>query len=240
MKKICTLIALGVSLQGCFFVGAAAGAAAIAAVYDHRKLEHIATDQHLTKIVYEKVHGDADLRERSHVEITSFNQVILLTGETPNPAWRARAEELAKSVPGVNRVYNQITIEGPTSSLTRTSDSWITTKIKSEMLATKGLKSSTIKVSTEDGVVYLMGIVSREQAGAAVEIARQVSGVRKVVKIFKYTGEADAQPQLVNATTEQPTATQTTTMADQQPVNAPQAANTSAATETNSQTWVPM
>ena len=78
------------------------------------------------------------------------------------------------------------TIQGPTSSLTRTSDSWITAKVKSQMLANQDLKSGSIKVVTENGDVFLMGIVSRDQADIAVDIARQVSGVQKVVKIFQY------------------------------------------------------
>lgn len=126
------------------------------------------------------------LRNDSHIEVTVFNHVVLLTGETPEAAWRQEADEIARSVNGVDKVYNQISIQGPTSSLTRTSDTWITTKVKSQMLATPNLKSGSIKVVTENGVVYLMGIVSREQADTAVEIARQVSGVQKVVKIFQY------------------------------------------------------
>jgi osmotically-inducible protein OsmY len=94
---------------------------------------------------------------------------------------------LAHSVADVKRIYNEITIQGPTSSLTRTSDAWITTKIKSQMLATDDLQSGTIKVLTENGAVYLMGVVTHDQADMSVDIARQVSGVQKVVKIFQYT-----------------------------------------------------
>ena len=90
-------------------------------------------------------------------------------------------------MPDVTKVYNEIAVKGPTSSLSRASDSWITTKIKTQMLATKGLQSGSIKVVTENGAVYLMGMVSREQADTSVNIARQVTGVQKVVKIFQYT-----------------------------------------------------
>ena len=127
------------------------------------------------------------LHDQSHIEVTVFNHVVLLTGQTPNPTWRQQAETIAKSVPKVTRVYNQISLQGPTSTLTRTSDSWITTKIKGQMLATEDLKSSSIKVLTENGVVYLMGTVNRQQADIATDIARQVSGVQKVVKVFQYT-----------------------------------------------------
>ncbi len=192
MKRIVLIASLVLSLQGCVFVvGAAAGAAAIAMVYDHRAVGNAIQDTRLTNKIAEKIRSVRALREESHIEVTVFNRIVLLTGETPNAQWRQQAEELTKSVPDVERVYNQITIEGATSSLTRTSDSWITTKIKSEMLATDELKSSSIKVVTENGVVYLMGILSHRQADVAVDIARQVSGVQKVVKIFQYKDKAD-------------------------------------------------
>jgi len=181
------IIVLAFSLQGCIFVaGAAAGAAAIAIVYDHRTIENTLQDTRIANKIADKINKVPALRDESHIEVTVFNRVVLLTGETPNPAWRQQAEDIAKSDPEISRVYNQITIQGPTSTLTRTSDSWITTKIKGQMLATEDLKSSSIKVVTENGVVYLMGIVNRQQADIAVDIARQVSGVQKVVKIFQY------------------------------------------------------
>ncbi len=186
MKKIVALIGLSLSLQGCVFVvGAAAGAAAIAMVYDHRTISNSVEDTRIATKVANKLHRVPALKS-SHVDVSVFNHVVLLTGQTPNANAKKIAEDVAKTVPDVGRVYNQITIEGPTSSLTRTSDSWITTKIKTQMLATDDLKSSSIKIITENGVVYLMGVVSEQQADIAVDIARQVSGVQKVVKIFQY------------------------------------------------------
>lgn len=186
MKKIAALIGLTLSLQGCVFVvGAAAGAAAIAMVYDHRSISNSVQDTRTANRIAEKLHRVPRLKD-SHIDVSVFNHVVLLTGQTPNLGAKKLAEDVAKTTPDIGRVYNQLTIEGPTSSLTRTSDSWITTKIKTQMLATDDLKSSSIKIITENGVVYLMGIVSEQQADIAVDIARQVSGVQKVVKIFQY------------------------------------------------------
>jgi osmotically-inducible protein OsmY len=185
--KILVILNLALTLQGCFFVaGAAAGAAAIAVVYDHRTINNILLDADIANKISDQIKKVPALRNESHIEVTVFNHVVLLTGETPSSAWKQQADEIAKAQAGVTRVYNQLTVQGPTSSLIRTSDSWITTKIKTEMLATEDLKSSTIKVVTDNGVVYLMGIVKRDQADTAVDIARQVSGVQKVVKIFQY------------------------------------------------------
>lgn len=187
MRNLILILFIALSLQGCIFVaGAAAGAAGIALVYDHRKVAQIATDKNIANRLDKKIAADIPLSENSHIDVTCFNQVVLLTGETSSPEFRNKAEELAHSVPDVNRVYNEIAVKGLSSALTRTSDVWITTKIKTQMLAEKGLSSGSIKVVTENGTVYLMGIVSHEQADMAVEIARQVSGVQKVVKMFQY------------------------------------------------------
>jgi len=188
MKKLTLLLMLALSLQSCIFVvGAAAGAAAIAIVYDHRKVEKILKDQEIANQAVEKLKSDSALAKDAHINVTCFNSVILLTGEATTPELRSEAEDLIRSIPNVTRVYNQITLKGPTSALSRTSDSWITTKIKTLMLANKDLKSSSIKVITESGTVYLMGMVSHPQANIAVNIARQVDGVQKVIKIFQYT-----------------------------------------------------
>jgi osmotically-inducible protein OsmY len=188
MKKLLFIAAAILSLQGCIFVvGAAAGAAAAAGVYDHRKVEKVVADEKITNKVVYIINRIPGISDNSHISVATFNQVVLLTGEVTTPQLRQAAEGAARSVDGVNQVYNQITIQGPTSSLTRASDSWITAKIKTQMLATKGLKSGTIKVITENGTVYLMGMVSHDQADGAVDISRQVSGVQKVVKIFQYS-----------------------------------------------------
>lgn len=188
MKKLLLIISLSLTLQGCIFVcGAAAGAAAIACVYDHRTISNAIQDSRISTKIVHRVRYHRGISDQSHVDVNVYHRVVLLTGETPNIEWRQEAEAIAKSVSGVAKVYNQIALQGPTSGLTRTSDSWITAKIKAQMLATENLKSGSIKVITENGNVYLMGMVTREQADLAVDLTRQVSGVQRVVKVFQYT-----------------------------------------------------
>lgn len=188
INKILVVFLITLALQGCVFVaGAAAGAAGVAVVYDHRKLSSILDDEKISNSIVAQIKADPTLSDQTHIDVTTFNHVVLLTGEAPTASLRQQAENIARSVPNVTKVYNEVTVQGPTSTLTRTSDSWITTKIKSQMLATKDLKSGTIKVVTENGSVYLMGIVSHDQADMSVDIAREVSGVLRVVKIFQYT-----------------------------------------------------
>ncbi len=178
---------LTLPLNACFLVGAAAGAAGIAVVYDHRKVEAVLDDQRMANSVTNQIKSHPALdNDSTHINVTCFNGVVLLTGETTSTSLREKAETLTRSIPNITRVYNQITIKGPTSSLSQASDAWITAKIKSIMLTTKDLRSGTIKVVTENGAVYLMGLVTHDQADITVDIARQVDGVQKVVKIFQY------------------------------------------------------
>jgi len=185
--KLLLLMLTTLSLQSCFFIaGAAVGAAAIAIVYDHRNVDSILQDQRIDREILRKIHDDPELHNNTHIGVSSFGQVVLLTGEAPTAELRKKAEETAWSVHGITRIYNAITVQGPTSALSQTNDTWITTKIKTSMLATKGLKSASIKVVTENGTVYLMGTLTHAQEQMVVNIARHTAGVQKVVKIFQY------------------------------------------------------
>ena len=112
---------------------------------------------------------------------------MLLTGETPTEELRQRAEKIVRGVEKVSTVHNEINIAAPSSMITRSSDTVITSKVKTKLLADEKIHGVNIKVVTENGVVYLMGLVSRAEAELATEVARQTGGVQKVVKIFQYT-----------------------------------------------------
>ena len=185
--KFLVLTLITLTLQSCFFAaGAAVGAAAITIVYDHRTVDSILQDQKIDREVLRKFHDDPELHDNTHISVTSFGQVVLLTGEAPTAELRKKAESTAWTVHGIKRIYNAIAIQGPTSALSQTNDTWITTKIKTTMLAKQGLKSASIKVVTENGTVYLMGTLTHQQEQVVVDIARHTSGVQKVVKIFQY------------------------------------------------------
>lgn len=122
----------------------------------------------------------------SRIVVSCFNQVVLLLGQTPVASLRNVAEKVAQNAPNVRRVYNEITLDHPLSLAAQSKDTWITGQVRSKMLTQKGLESGSIHVITENQVVYLMGIVTPEHATRAVEVARQIKGVRKVVKVFQY------------------------------------------------------
>lgn len=173
-------------LSGCIpaalMVGATAGGAVI---YDKRDMATIAQDQESSKTAGKLIATSPDLKNGTHIAIATFNHVLLLVGQTTTEEQRTTAYQLVSGVKNVSRVYNEITIEEPSSSWQRSRDAWITTKIKTEMLAKPGFHSTQIKVVTENGVVYLMGVLSPRQAELASNIARRADGVKEVVKVLE-------------------------------------------------------
>ncbi|TWI58461.1 osmotically-inducible protein OsmY [Pseudomonas duriflava] len=130
-----------------------------------------------------KAHPDLD---KSHIVVVSYNGVVLLAGQTPRPELKAQAEQVARAVQRVKLVHNELQILPPSSLLARNNDTWITTRIKSKMIADNNVPSSRIKVVTENGIVYLLGLVTHQEANLATNVAQSVSGVQKIVKLFEY------------------------------------------------------
>jgi len=187
MKKLLLIALLALNLQGCIFVaGAAAGAAAIAIVNDKRSVQSVLQDKNIANTATDNLKADPDFRD-AHISVTSFNRIVLMTGEVSTADLRQRAETIVQAIPNIAHIYNEIQVKGSASTLSVANDAWITAKIKTMMLANRDLRSSSIKVVTEGSTVYLMGIVSHEQSNIASDIARQVTGVEKVIRIFQYT-----------------------------------------------------
>lgn len=181
------LALLCISLSGCIPAAFVAGASATGAiVYDKRSLPTMVADRDMVNVTLKTISSNPELREQTHITVSAFNHVMLLAGQAPTEALRARAYQIASAAPNVKRIYNQITIEAPLSKTDQAKDAWITTKVKGAILGQKGLHSSQIKVVTENKVVYLMGILTPGQADLAANVASTVDGVDKVVKIFEY------------------------------------------------------
>lgn len=189
MKKI-ILIFFTIStlfLSGClpavFVAGATAGGVV---VQDRRSFQTILQDKKITCQSLMRLNSDKRLKDQSHISVTTFNRIVLLVGEANTPEIRACAYELVKPVPNIRRINNEITVGQSLSTKECSADAWITTKVKTAMIREKGLRSTQIKVLTEDAVVYLMGLVKHTQAELAIEVARTVKGVQKVVTLFEY------------------------------------------------------
>lgn len=123
----------------------------------------------------------------SRIVVTSYNGIVLLAGQTPRSDLKAMAEQAARKVNNVNKVHNELQVMQPTSLLARSNDSLLTSRIKTQMLADSSVPGSRIKVITENGVVFMLGLVSRVEATQATNLVQSVSGVQKVVKLFQYT-----------------------------------------------------
>lgn len=122
----------------------------------------------------------------AHIVVVAYNGVILLAGQVATADLKQNASAVAQTMRRVKRVHNELTVGGPISFFARSNDSWLTSKVKSRLIAAKDVKGTKIKVLTENGVVYLMGLVNRSQADLAVNAATQVYGVQKIVKVFEY------------------------------------------------------
>jgi len=169
------------SCAAAVLVGAAGGLA----VYDRRTVSMIERDARIFYIINTSIAKDPRFHG-SRIVVTSYNQIVLLAGQTPLSSVRLLAEKIAQGTANVRRVHNELTIDNPIPLAQRSKDTLITAEARSKMLTKKGLESGSIRIVSENGVVYLMGIVTQEQANLAVNVARQIDGVNKVVKIFQY------------------------------------------------------
>jgi osmotically-inducible protein OsmY len=173
-------------LSGCVGVvlGGAAGGASV--VNDPRTAGSQVEDESIELKSGNALRGHKDLNQQVHINVTSYNQVVLLTGEAPTEDMRTQVFALVKGIEKVRTVHNEITIAAPSPLTSRTSDSWLTTSVKTKIVAEKDLNAIRIKVVTEAGTVYLLGLVSQREGDLAAQIASQTAGVQRVVKLFEY------------------------------------------------------
>ncbi|MCD5971749.1 putative BON superfamily periplasmic/secreted lipoprotein [Pseudomonas savastanoi pv. glycinea] len=139
-----------------------------------------------TKAAVNIAKASPDLDQNSHIVVTSYNGIVLLAGQTPREDLKALAEKEASGVQRVKKVNNELQVMAPSSLLARNNDAWLTTKIKSQMLTDSAIPGSRIKVVTENGIVFLLGLVTQQEATRATSLVQSVSGVQKIVKLFEY------------------------------------------------------
>jgi len=133
----------------------------------------------------------SDLATLGHVSITSYNRMVLITGEVPTEADRTRVEEAMQKVENVRSVVNELAVMGNSSLGARSNDSILSAKVKATLVDAKDMQAHAVKVVTERGSVYLMGRVTEREAGRATDLARSVSGVLKVVRVFEVISESE-------------------------------------------------
>jgi osmotically-inducible protein OsmY len=151
-----------------------------------RTLGAMIDDEQLETIAQVNINKASPELNTAHINVVAYNGILLLTGQTSSGALRSLAGSTVNKIPKVRQVFNEIQVQGKTSVLSRTNDSWLTTKVKTILLANKDTNSGRIKVVTESGVVYLMGLLSRIEADNVAQLVSTIGGVQKVVKAVEY------------------------------------------------------
>ena len=178
-------------LAGCFGAAAVGVGTGALVITDRRNTETYVSDQGLELRAGSRItekHGD-----KVHVNVTSFNRMLLLTGEAPTAQVKAEIEKLVAGVPNVRAITNELAIAGPSSFGARSNDTYITSKVKARFLDSGKFSPNHVKVVTEAGVVFLLGLVTQAEANDAVEIARTTGGVQKVVRVFEIISPEQAK-----------------------------------------------
>lgn len=191
MALLALLAASTPLLTGCFgaaVVGVGAGALLAA---DRRITESYLADEGIEIRSGNRI--SEKFGSQAHVNITSFNRMALLTGEVPDAAAKAEIEKIVTSVPNVKSTVNELQIGAPSSLAGRSSDAYVTSKVKARFVDANKFSANHVKVVTEAGTVYLLGLVTQKEADDAVDIARTTSGVQKVVRVFEMISGDDAQ-----------------------------------------------
>ena len=189
MKKLIHIALAGLvlsQLQGCATAvvgGAAATGSAVA--LDRRTAGVFVSDQEIELRAQSRL-GDAFPKNSANISTTSYNRQVLLTGQVRDESTRTRSGEIVKDVPDVRAVYNELSVSDATSLTSDANDTAITSKVKARMLRDEKVPGTKVKIVTEAAIVYLMGLVTKDEAMIATEIARTTSGVAKVVVLFEY------------------------------------------------------
>lgn len=171
-------------LTACFPVVAGGAAAGGAIVADRRTSGIYVEDENIELKAIKFM--ETNLGEHAHVNVTSYNRNVLLTGEVPDEAAKAKAVGAVKAITNVRNITDELVV-GPKSGLSsRSNDTYLTSKVKSQFVTESKFSANYVKVVTENSVVYLLGIVNKAEADAAAEIAANTGGVAKVVKVFEY------------------------------------------------------
>ncbi|QIR15828.1 division/outer membrane stress-associated lipid-binding lipoprotein [Shewanella aestuarii] len=191
MIKLVIIMSVITLLQGCagaVMVGAVGGAKM---VNDNRSLSTQISDTNADFEIASALSKQEDIYKQTNITGVVMNGNVLMIGQAPNSMLRDKAIKIVQGLEIGGKIHNQIRIGNPTSFTTRSNDTWVTTKVKGRMLNEKNLDVTRVKVITENGEVFLLGLIEREQADLAVDIARNTAGVRKVIKVFEYVQPSD-------------------------------------------------
>lgn len=187
VTSVAALLVLSLSMSACapLLIGGAATTAVVA--NDRRSSGAFLEDASIELKVNQKI--EAAMKGRAHLSVTSFNRRVLLTGEVATPALKALAQELAKGVPNVALVVNELVVAGNASTTQRAADALLLSRVKIALIAAQNIDASIAKVVADRGQIYLMGLMTAREADAVTEVVRRVSGVQGVVRVIEVISE---------------------------------------------------
>ena len=183
--KLAAMVLAAPLLQGCFPLAVTGVGAAAVMATDRRTTGTYIEDESIEWKAIARLRQD---NRGAHVNATSYNRRVLLTGEAPTTDEKKRIEDVVKQIPNVREVINEIAVGNVTTFTTRGNDALVTSNVKARLANSGRISPTHVKVVTENGVVYLMGLVNAAEADTAAEIARNTQGARSVVKVFEVAG----------------------------------------------------
>ncbi|MDX1736116.1 MAG: BON domain-containing protein [Halioglobus sp.] len=172
-------------LGGCGSLLATVDVGTIEEDHGERTLGRMIEDNNIETKSMVNIHAADRAFHDAHIVVVSYNGYVLLAGQVNDEALKEKATSVVRKVRGVRRIYNELEIAAPSSGMTRTSDTWITAKVKSALLASPEIEGTRVKVKTENGVVYLMGLATNEEAERTSAAAADIAGVQRVVRLFE-------------------------------------------------------
>ncbi len=185
LKMLLPVAALSALLSGCGAIMSSAGAGPIEDDPGERTLGQQMTDESIETKAKVNINAADDGYDDAHLSIVSYNGFVLVAGQVPSEALKALATDVVREIEDVRRIYNELEVGPATSAGTRTNDTWITTQVKSKLLASSDTPGTRVKVVTEHSVVYLMGLLTEEEGDRVALEAAEVSGAKRVVKLFE-------------------------------------------------------
>ena len=184
-KLVTGLVLLGL-LQGCAAVVVGAGVGAASVAHDRRTLGTQVDDKTMAGRVVSKLNDNPEIKDDANINVHVYNGVALLYGQAPSETLKQQAYQAAAGVKHLKKIHNLIRINAPIATTTAANDIWLASKVRAQLLADKRIDGLHISVTVEDSEVFLMGLVNNQEADTAVDIARNVNGVARVVKAFEY------------------------------------------------------
>jgi len=186
IAKLAGVLMFVSALQGCAVATVVAVTAGATMVADRRTFSKQIDDQRIEFIAHNELAKQKALSKNANLHVVSMNGSVLIIGQTPNTYLRDLAIKAIEDVPDIVVIHNQIRISSTTAVTTQSNDVWLTSKVKSALLANAEVNAKDIKVVTENSEVFLLGLVSKKEANIVVEITRNISGVSRVFKAFEY------------------------------------------------------